>query len=55
MTNYEVDVNYLDRVFDTIPVEADDKDEAEFQALNIVRDGNPEASNVEVGEVREIG
>jgi hypothetical protein len=56
MTNYEVDVSYLDKYFDTVPIEgAEDKDQAEYDALNLIRDQNPDATHVEVMEIREIG
>lgn len=55
MQNYEVDVNYLDKIFDTIHIEADSREQAEYEALNRVRDANPDASNLDVLEVREVG
>lgn len=55
MAQYEVDVSYLDKYFDTIPIEAEDKDQAEYDALNLIRDQNPDSTVVEVMEIREIG
>jgi hypothetical protein len=49
---YLVDVNYNDRVFDTVHVVSGDRDDVEFIAMNKVRDMNPNAHNVEVLQVR---
>lgn len=50
--DYNVDVAYTDRIYETIFIDADNTDDAEYTVLNMVRDQNPTAHNVEVLQVR---
>ena len=52
MIDFNVEVAYSDREYETILVSADDPVAAEYEARNIVNDTNPNASNIEVLEVR---
>ena len=55
MHKFEVDVAYDEHMFDTIPIEADDRDQAEFEAMNVIRDSNPQAHDLDVKEIRQVG
>ena len=53
--NYQVDVAYNERVHNTIFVEADDRDMAEYLAINRIRDVHDIGlSDVEILEVTQI-
>lgn len=52
---HEVQVSYMDRVFETLHIDgADDDKQAEFLALAQVKDSNPDATDVDILEVTEI-
>jgi hypothetical protein len=55
MSNYEVDVRFTDLVYDKIMIEADDADQAEFDAKNMIFDLNPNAGDIEILEVTKLG
>lgn len=54
MTAFECDYSYDIREYNSIIVDADTKTEAEYKALDAVRDGYPDVHNIEVDEIREV-
>ena len=56
MSTFEVIVGYNERVVEMLHVTAEDADQAEFNAMNIIRDGKDVGmSDIEILEVKEIG
>lgn len=54
MTKYSVDYSYKENGWGNVEVEGDDRNEAEFEALNYVHDTNPDISEVTVTDIKEI-
>lgn len=51
---YSIEVSFDEEKRETVVVNADNQDDGEFFALNSVRDGNPDAKNVQVIGVLEV-
>lgn len=52
---YQVDVAFNERTLDTLFVDADDRDQAEYDAINRIRDTHDIGlSDVEILEVTEL-
>lgn len=51
---YSVDYSFTENGWGNVEIDADDRDEAEFAAMNYVKDSNPDALEVEVTSIKEI-
>ena len=51
---YSIDYTYREINWGNVELEADDKSEAEYNAINYVRDAYPDASDVEINEIKEV-
>ncbi len=51
---FAVDYTGKETVWGHFELDVQDKDQAEFEALNMIRDGNPDISDVEITSIKEI-
>lgn len=54
MNKYEVDFSYVEPVFRSLEVDAKDADEAEFFAIEEIKQTYPEAQDIEIEMVKLI-
>lgn len=54
MTKYSIDFTYNEPGWGNVELDAEDRDQAEFEGLNYVRDTHPDVQSVEITSIKEI-